>query len=107
MKGLTSSINRFLNSEDKRFAKRTDCNSEECRMKDTSGSCFHYPSRFRREWAESKEVRSALPKAEVPSKVRTHGYFDGKNPVVSAFDISPADVIVKINGVEYKLELKS
>ena len=76
-------------------------------MKDTSGSCFHYPSRFRREWAESKAVRSVLPKAEVPSKVETFGYFDGKNPVVAATDISPADVIVKINGVEYKLELKS
>lgn len=76
-------------------------------MKETSASCFHYPSRFRREWAESKEVKSALPLAEVLTKIETYGYSNGKNPVVAIPNVSPADVIVKINGVEYKLELKS
>ncbi len=70
MDGITSAINRFLNSENGRMARRTDYNTGECRMKDTSASCFHYPSRFRREWAQVQDVCDASVSAEITEKNR-------------------------------------
>lgn len=49
--GLTAAVQQFKNSESNRMARRTDYNTGECRMKETSASCFHYPTRFNREWA--------------------------------------------------------
>lgn len=95
MDGITSALNRFLNSENGRMARRTDYNTGECRMKDTSASCFHYPSRFRREWAQLEDaLEASLPAEE--TKLSVNDMF-----------VDAADVTVIVNGVEYSLTIKS
>lgn len=107
MDGITSALNRFLNSENGRMARRTDYNTGECRMKDTSASCFHYPSRFRREWAQVQDALEASKSAEITEKIETYGYKTKKGFVVSTEAVKAADVTVTVNGVEYSLTLKS
>ena len=89
------------------MARRTDYNTGECRMKDTSASCFHYPSRFRREWAQVQDALDASESAEITEKIETYGYKTTKGFVVSTEAVNPADVIVTVNGVEYSLTIKS
>ncbi len=107
MNGITSALNRFLNSEGNRMARRTDYNTGECRMKDTSASCFHYPSRFRREWAQVQDALEASESVEITEKIETYGYKTKDGFVVSTHAVNAADVTVTVNGVEYSLTIKS
>ena len=94
MGGLTTAINRFLNSESNRMARRTDYNTGECRMKDTSASCFHYPTRFNREKAQIQDVNFVFDVSEEET------ISEDKMIVIP-------DVNVVVNGVEYSLIIKS